>query len=117
MTAAALWWSSWLTSFAAMAALCAQAPTMRSRMAWPKHSDSQRAAIATSAVALLALSFAAAWRADSAAFASVLWLCELGAAGLLLIIALPYKPTWVMNAAFISAASGIVLFAIGMEGQ
>jgi hypothetical protein len=81
-----------LAAWAGMAALCFQSPSQRHRMGLCEQTRRQRRPFIAAAVALLAMSLAAAVAANGASFGIVLWLCQTGVLGLALVCLLPYWP-------------------------
>ncbi|WP_167092759.1 DUF3325 family protein [Massilia frigida] len=82
--------ASAITAWAAMAVLCARSATQRCRMGLPDQAPAQSLAWALAGVTLLLVSMAAAVIASGASFGILLWLCQAGVLGLLMICLLPY---------------------------
>jgi hypothetical protein len=106
----ATWMASALAAGAGLGALCWAARSQRARMAWPAHTARQRLGWRAGGWLLLAASWALAWCLDGPALGSVLWVVQLGVAGLLLVITLPWWSRR-LRAAVVAAAGVSMLGA------
>lgn len=104
--------ASAFAAWAGMTALCFQSPNQRHRMGLPEQGRAQRYRFALAGVVLLAISLVAAIAADGPSFGIVLWLCQCGMVGLIMICLLPYAIASVLNIARAAAVlAPLLLFA------
>lgn len=104
--------ASALAAWAGMAALCFQSASQRYRMGLPAQGHGRRLGLALGGAALLGMSLAASLAVDGASFGSVLWLCQAGILGLLLVGVLPYAMTGVIRLAQAAAALAPLLWLL-----
>lgn len=113
MTPVVLAVASTLGAWSGMAMLGLQAPSHRHRLGLPPQSAGPRLRRAAAGAALLILSLSAAIAANGLSFGIVLWLCQIGMLGLILICLWPYHPVWVARASVLSAFAAPSLYAAG----
>jgi hypothetical protein len=102
-----------LAAWAGMAALCFQSSSQRHRMGLREQTRGQQRRFIAAGSALLAVSLAAAIAADGVSFGIVLWLCQAGILGAVLICWLPYSMAGVVASARCAAAAVPLLLAVG----